>query len=338
MALSVDHISHAFGDARIVNDVSFHVEAGSIACLFGPSGCGKTTVLRIIAGLEALQRGRIELGGLVLAGDGRDRKPEHRSVGFVFQDYVLFPHMTVAENVAFGVKGQSHEKRRTQEQIDALGLGEFVKRYPHELSGGQQQRVAIARALTRNPRALLLDEPFASIDATLRRALRSNLRRILKEQNVATVLVTHDPEEALALGDTIMLMRDGAVVEQGAPQALFERPKTADGAALFPGSQRLTGEIRHGALHTEAGAFPCPKLPDGSGVAILRDGALTAVADPEGAFEVEDCRFAGPGYRLSLIGRRDRVRLEAPSPAAFDRGAAIALVADLSQTFIFATL
>jgi len=218
MSLGLKDISHRFGETRALNAASLTVAPGELVCLFGPSGCGKTTLLRIAAGLEPLQDGTVELDGALLAKPGRETQPEKRPVGLVFQDYVLFPHLTVEKNIAFGLAGERHSKLRVTDQLHAFGIAGLARRYPHELSGGQQQRVALARAMARKPKALLLDEPFASIDVALRRRLRGELRRTLKEQNAAVLLVTHDPEEALALGDRIALMRAGEIIEAASPE------------------------------------------------------------------------------------------------------------------------
>lgn len=302
---------------------------------FRPFRLRKTTLLRIAAGLEPLQNGAVELEGEGLARPGVETPPEKRPIGFVFQDYVLFPHMTVEKNVAFGLRGETNAKQRVAAQLKALDLADFARRWPHELSGGQQQRVALARALVRQPKALLLDEPFASIDVALRRRLREDLRRILKEQDVAVILVTHDPEEALALGDRIALMRSGRILETASPQDLFTKPQTPEGAGLFPGCQTLDGRIESGRIYTPAGALPADGLQDGLGLVVLRDGALSAAKDQDGAFRVKDARFAGPDWLACLEGISDPVRLYVRTEEAPETGALMTVAADLSMTFVF---
>jgi len=335
MSLILEDISCRFGAVAAVRDAAVEVAPGEILCLFGHSGSGKTTLLRIAAGFEPVQAGRVELGGETLAQPGAEIPPERRPIGFVFQDYALFPHMTVARNVAFGLRGARDVKTRVAAELDALRIGDLGHRYPHELSGGQQQRAALARALARRPEALLMDEPFASIDVALRRRLREELRRILKERNVAVMLVTHDPEEALALGDRIAFMRGGRIIETGAPQTLFAAPQTPEGASIFPGCQRLDGRIAAGVLHTAAGAIPARGRADGPGLAILREGALAAVPDRDGAFRVADARFVGPDWRVCLEGVADPAMLAVRMETAPAIGALMTLVADLSRTFVF---
>jgi iron(III) transport system ATP-binding protein len=343
MSLILKGITHRFGDVVAVADASLEAAAGEILCLFGPSGCGKTTLLRIAAGLEPIQRGAVELGGELIAAPGRETPPEKRPIGLVFQDFVLFPHMTVEKNIAFGLDGVRNAKALIAAQLDAMQLGAMAARYPHEISGGQQQRVALARALVRKPHALLLDEPFAAIDATLRRRLREDLRRILKEQNVAVVLVTHDPQEALALGDRIALMREGRIVETSTPEQLFRAPQTPDGARIFPGSQIVAGEIGNGLLKTVLGEHNASALADGPGVAIIREGALSAAPimvggagdDAENGFCVVDIRFTGPGWTayLRCLPGGDLIRVAmAQAPQIGDR---ISLTLDPDQIFVF---
>ena len=335
MSLVFRGISHRFGDVIAVDAVDLEVARGEITCLFGPSGCGKTTLLRIAAGLEKLQTGAIELDGALLSTPGREIPPERRPIGMVFQDYVLFPHMTVEKNIAFGLAGANDARAKINAQLEALDIVDLARRYPHELSGGQQQRVALARALVREPRALLLDEPFASIDAVLRRRLREELRRILIEKNVAVILVTHDPEEALALGDRIALMRAGRIVETGAPEVLFRQPKTPDSAQLFPDSQLVEGAIKNGRLTTPIGDFTAAGLGDGPGIAVIRDGGLRAEPNDNGEFAVADCRFSGPAWvaYLDLPSGDGLLRVGAPAP--LNKGTRISIMCNPEGTFCY---
>ena len=336
MSLVLRDISHRYGNVQAVESAGFAVAPGEILCLFGPSGCGKTTLLRIAAGLERLQAGVVELNGDRLAAPGQEMPAERRPIGFVFQDFVLFPHMTVEKNIAFGLRsGAKETKARVNAQIEALGLHGLGERYPHELSGGQQQRTALARALIRGPKALLLDEPFASIDAALRRRLREGLRRMLKEQNVAVVLVTHDPEEALALGDRIALMREGRIVETAVPAALFAAPETPEGAMIFPGSQTLSGAIEHGKLVTAFGAFDAGGLPDGPGIVVLRETAISAARDKEGAFQIADARFTGPGWAAYIAAEHGEGALRVAMAEQPRIGARVSMSFDLAGIFIY---
>ena len=226
-----------------IEDVSFQVLPGAVCCLLGPSGCGKSTILRLIAGLEKAQKGAIVLEGQVVSGPGAFLEPDKRCVGFVFQDLALFPHLTVSENVGFGLSSSSFRnskpgavqqaKERVARLLEKIGLAHRSLAYPAELSGGEQQRVALARSLATEPKLLLLDEPFSSLDSVLRRKLRKETRDLLKQTNTPAVLVTHDPEEALEMADHIVLLHQGRVVQQGTPRQLFEEPSSPFVVSFF---------------------------------------------------------------------------------------------------------
>lgn len=226
--LEVEKLRKRFGSVVAVDGVSFHVDAGEVLVLLGPSGCGKTTVLRCIAGLEQPDHGEIRVDGRSIA----HLPPEKRDVGLVFQNYALFPHLTVAENVAYGVRHGRHRlprqgrRERVAELLELVGLSGYARRKPHELSEGQKQRVALARALAVEPKVLLLDEPLSALDAVLRVELRQELRRILKERGTTAVYVTHDQEEALSLGERVGVMREGRLEQVGRPEEVYERPRT----------------------------------------------------------------------------------------------------------------
>lgn len=338
MGLALKSISHRYGGTLAVDAASLEVADGEIVCLFGASGCGKTTLLRIAAGLERLQSGSVSIGGNSVAGPGKHTPAERRPTGFVFQDYVLFPHLTAQRNVEFGLSALSTRRRRdlASRELARVGLADLAHRYPHELSGGQQQRVALARAFARRPRAMFLDEPFASIDAVLRRRLREDVRRMLKETGAATILVTHDAEEALAIGDRIAIMQSGRIVEAGTPQQLYETPATSQGALLFSGAQRLEGAAADGKVRTALGEFQIPYAPDGSVAIIFLNGGVRLLSDPQGLGRVVGSRFAGPGWTIHLEGADDGSMLAFSEMRPFDIGARVRLDPDLARLRIFA--
>lgn len=222
--LVVDNIALQYGQRTIVEHLSFELPRGTIACLLGPSGCGKTSALRAIAGFEPVTSGQIRLAGRVLSEPGRITPPEKRRIGMVFQDYALFPHLSVADNVGFGLKGQPNMAQRVTEVLDIVGLGQSGKRFPHELSGGQQQRVALARALAPQPSILLMDEPFSNLDVALRERLAAEVRDILKATHTTAVLVTHDQNEAFAMADVIGVLADGQLQQWDTAYGLYHRP------------------------------------------------------------------------------------------------------------------
>ena len=227
-ALNLDAVVLGYGDKSVVKELSFALAPGEIGCLLGGSGCGKTTVLRAIAGFEPLQSGRIALNGHWVADASWQLAPERRQIGMVFQDYALFPHMTVADNVGFGLREWSSvdKSRRINEMLELVGLGDAGKRYPHQLSGGQQQRVALARALAPGPTVLLMDEPFSNLDVELRERLSIDVHNILKETGTTGLLVTHNQQEAFAMADRVGVMVDGQLQQWASPYALYHEPAT----------------------------------------------------------------------------------------------------------------
>ncbi|HHM05065.1 MAG TPA: ABC transporter ATP-binding protein, partial [Gammaproteobacteria bacterium] len=237
---------------------SLHVNKGCIACLLGSSGCGKTTVLRAIAGFEPVTQGEIVLDGSIASRPGFTLPPEKRRLGMVFQDYALFPHMDVTHNVCFGLRGMSSTaKRNTAAQLLAtVGLADFGGRYPHELSGGQQQRVALARALAARPALILMDEPFSNLDVELRERLGLEVRDVLKEHNIAAVLVTHDQQEAFALGDMIGIMQNGQVIQWDTPLNIYHEPANRYVADFIGQGVFLSGTVlTPDSIQTEVGVI-----------------------------------------------------------------------------------
>ena len=241
----------------VLQDVSLGIEPGATVCLLGPSGCGKTTLLRLIAGFEEPDTGTIHLGGQPVSRPGRVVAPEKRQIGMVFQDYALFPHMTVARNILFGLfrRSAAHRNRRLADLLQLVGLADMAERYPHELSGGQQQRVALARALAPDPQLLLLDEPFSNLDVNLRRQLRQEMQEVLRRTAMTTILVTHDQEEALSLADALAILDQGRVVQADTPEAIVQRPRTRFVAEFLALGHFLPGEIRDDCIVTEMGSI-----------------------------------------------------------------------------------
>ena len=259
--LAVESLSHAYGKTPVVRELSFALMQGEIACLLGASGCGKTTVLRLIAGFETPQAGRIHLGGELIADAQRQVPPEKRRIGMVFQDYALFPHLTIADNIAFGLpeRKSALALRRIDEMLALVGLDAQGSRYPHELSGGQQQRVALARALAPAPHLLLMDEPFSNLDVALRERLSLEVRDILKRSGTSAILVTHDQHEAFAMADVVGVMREGCIEQWAPPYELYHQPATRAVAdfigqgVVVPGEVVGSGEVQVelGVLHSD---------------------------------------------------------------------------------------
>lgn len=268
--LEVDHITCRFDGREVVRDVSFSVRAGEVLCLLGPSGCGKSTTLRVIAGIERQAAGAVRADGVTLSDAHAHLPPEARGVGLIFQDFALFPHLSVAQNVAFGLKGSKAEiATRVAELLGRVDLAGYGDKAPHMLSGGEQQRVALARALAPRPRIMLMDEPFSGLDNRLRDGIRDETLQLLKEEGTAVVLVTHEPEEAMRMADQIALMRDGVIVQKGAPYNIYNAPADKAAAAFFSDINVIRGAVQGALVDTAFGQFLAPGHPDGTAVEIV---------------------------------------------------------------------
>ncbi|MCL6499900.1 MAG: ABC transporter ATP-binding protein [Firmicutes bacterium] len=271
-------VSKRFGTVQALSGLTLSVQSGEILVLLGPSGCGKTTALRIVAGIEHPDEGWVELAGQVVAGP-RWVPPEARGVGMVFQEPSLFPHLTVLQNVAFGLRGMSRAEqlRRAHEILDRVGAAELAGRFPHELSGGEQQRVALARALAPRPSVVLLDEPLSSLDPELRRRMREEMRRLLKGEGSTAIVVTHDQEEAFALADRIGVLSRGRLWQVGPPEEIYHAPACRFVADFVGEADFLPGRVRDHVARTELGDFPCNGLPEGALVEVMLRPADLAV-------------------------------------------------------------
>ncbi|MEV5509492.1 ABC transporter ATP-binding protein [Streptomyces orinoci] len=302
--LSVKGLRAAHGRNEILAGVDLTVEDGALACVLGPSGCGKSTLLRVIAGFHPAMAGEVALGERPL-DDGRRRLPaQHRRVGYVPQDGALFPHLTVAGNIGFGVP-RARRRAKVAELLALVGLDGLQDRHPHQLSGGQQQRVALARALAAEPELLLLDEPFAALDAALRTELRAEIAATLRRAGTTAVLVTHDQEEALSFADTIAVMRNGRIAQQGTPQRLYHEPDDTAVARFLGEANLIPAAITADKALTVLGPLPltAPAEANGHGLVMLRPHQLRLSAEPgPGAIHatITDNRFRGHDHRLEL--------------------------------------
>ncbi len=292
-----------------LDDFDLVVEGGSIVSLLGPSGCGKTTALRAIAGFEPPDAGTVSIGGRSVFGDGVDVPPEKRRVGMVFQEYALFPHMTVSNNVGYGVTEEDRDAR-VAEVLEMAGLTGMGDRLPSELSGGEQQRVALARALAPRPDVVLLDEPFSNLDAPQRERMRRDVRRILRDAGATAVFVTHDQAEALAISDEVAVMRTGHVVQVGSPLDVYQRPADPWVAAFLGESLTLEGIARDGSVKTDLGSFPAAGVSDGPAQVVIRPEWIVPTPAPEGEATVVDREYYGHDQML-LIELADGRRVQA---------------------------
>jgi len=268
--LEVKNLDCDIGGRQILRDVSLQIGAGEVLCLLGPSGCGKSTTLRVIAGIDRQSSGRVTIDGQTVSDNAVHLAPENRQVGLMFQDFALFPHLSVAENISFGVRGSKVEaRRRAEELLDRVHLTGFADKAPHMLSGGEQQRVALARAIAPRPKIMLMDEPFSGLDNRLRDGIRDETLQLLKEEGTAVLLVTHEPDEAMRMADQIALMRDGRVVQQGAPYNIYNAPADRAAAAFFSDINILRGRVEGALTDTAFGQFLAPGHPDGTEVDIV---------------------------------------------------------------------
>lgn len=342
-ALEIDRIGHRYGAALAVREVSLAINPGEVVCLLGPSGCGKSTLLRLAAGLETLQHGRVLLNGRVVAEEqGAQLPPEKRRIGLVFQDYALFPHLSVIDNIAFGLDALPKANRLAiaQDWLGRIGLSSYGKAYPHALSGGQQQRVALARALAPSPMVLLLDEPFSGLDASLRDGLREETLGLLKESGAATLMVTHDPEEAMLMADRLALMRAGRIEQIGRPIDLYARPASAFAASFFGSVNRFEATCFSGSIETPLGRMTAPLGCDGSVEVFVRHEAVHLTAAVEGqpaAGRVLDSRTIGRAtiVRLAVDGLAQPLVARVPGYFSEEAGATVGLMLDASRIHVF---
>ncbi len=350
--LAVRGLTRRLGAASVVSDLSLTLAAGQVTCLLGPSGCGKSTTLRMIAGVEVPDAGSVAIDGTTVSGAGRFVPPERRGIGLMFQDFALFPHLTVEGNVAFGLPRDPAQRRaRVGELLERVNLTGFAGKFPHQLSGGEQQRVALARALAPRPRVMLMDEPFSGLDNRLRDGIRDITLEVLKEEGAAVLLVTHEPDEAMRMADEIALMRGGRIVQAGSPYNLYNAPVDRAAAAFFSDVNVIRGTSRGALTATPFGAFLTPGHADGAAVEIVirpqhlkidfdRAGRGPNPTPQDGTAArgtVERARYLG---RESLVGFRmdhDGSRLVASVPGVFlpAAGTVLWLMIRRDRCFVF---
>jgi iron(III) transport system ATP-binding protein len=332
----VERAVKRFGDLEVLRHVDLRVEPGAVVALLGPSGCGKTTLLRSIAGLEHLDGGTVRIGDRVVSDEGVHVPPERRRVGMVFQDWALFPHLSVAQNVGYGLPRAERGGARVEAALAMVGLAGLGDRSPGTLSGGQQQRVALARALAPQPRVLLLDEPFSNLDSALRVQVRTEVHQLLADLEVTTVFVTHDQEEAFVLGDQVAVMHGGEIVQQAPPAALYARPATPWVATFVGDANLVSGTAAGGTAVTPVGSVELESPLDGPVQVVLRPeelrlapaaaGDTGAPAGPVTSATVELCEYYG--HDTVYLVRPDGgspLRARAGSIPQFERGDRVAI-------------
>ncbi|AUQ69944.1 ABC transporter ATP-binding protein [Phaeobacter inhibens] len=352
--LEIRNLRRFFDGRAVVDDVSLQIQAGQVTCLLGPSGCGKSTTLRMIAGVEMQDSGEIYVDGKLICDTVFRVPPERREIGLMFQDFALFPHLSVADNVAFGLRGSKDEKRaRVEELLQKVSLSQYIDEFPHQLSGGEQQRVALARALAPKPRIMLMDEPFSGLDNRLRDGIRDETLTLLKEEDAAVLLVTHEPEEAMRMADEIALMRSGKIVQQGAPYNVYTRPADRAAVGFFSDTNVLHAEVNGALAETPFGQFLAPGVPDGTKVDIVfrpqhlridfdRNGRGPHPTPSDGVAArgvVKRARFLGHESLVEFCMDFDGSVLKATVPNVFlpDAGRVMWLTVRRNRCFVFPT-
>lgn len=339
--LSFEHVSHSYAGIEAVRDVSLVLAPGEITCLLGPSGCGKTTLLRLAAGVERPQQGRILLDGKEIAGPNIFVPPERRNVGLMFQDFALFPHITILDNVLFGLRHleRSMALREAQAALRRVGMAQYEKSYPHVLSGGEQQRVALARAIVPRPAVMLMDEPFSGLDQRLRESVREETFAVLRETRASCLLVTHDPVEAMLMADQIAVMRDGRLIQCDTPAEVYRHPEDIETARFFCDFNELKLTSEGGKVQTPFGDLNAPD--DGY------SGPINILIRPQGIIPVEgkagtevtviDVRYLGDVTLLTLgvHGYDHPVKAQVASATVPEKGQSIRIELDPQHVLMF---
>lgn len=307
-SLKIDDVKRTYGDAIALDGVSLDVAPGEIVCLLGPSGCGKTTMLRVVSGIERPSSGRVLINDREVAGPTRYVPPEERSIGLMFQDFALFPHLNILDNVAFGLRSLAADVREKAARaiLERVGLAGFADAYPSTLSGGQQQRVALARAIVPRPAVMLMDEPFSGLDIQLRDTMQEETLALLRETRATSLIVTHNPEEAMRLGDRIVVMKSGRIIQQGTTETLYRNPASLFVARLFSEINEIPVRVQSGRVATAAATFAAPGLQDGqAAVLCLRERSIEiAPASNKGSDKLKgritDIKFLGDVTRVDI--------------------------------------
>ena len=351
--LEIRNLVKRLGGRRVVDDVSLEIQPGQVMCLLGPSGCGKSTTLRLIAGVEQQDSGEINVDGVLMSDAAQRVPPERRGIGLMFQDFALFPHLSVAANVGYGLRARSAEKKaRVRDVLARVEMERYAQAYPHQLSGGEQQRVALARALAPRPRIMLMDEPFSGLDNRLRDGIRDETLSILKAEDTAVLLVTHEPEEAMRMADKIALMREGRIVQQGAPYNVYTRPVDKAAVAFFSDTNVIETRVQGALAQTPFGQFLAPGHPDGTMLEIIvrpqhvrvdfdRSGLPPAPTMAEGTparARVQRARFMGSESLVDFVLDESRIEIKVSVPGVFvpQPGTILWLRVPREKCFVFA--
>lgn len=342
--LTIEGVTRVYGEATALDGIDLDLAPGEIVCLLGPSGCGKTTLLRIVSGIERPTAGRVLINEQEVAGPRRFVPPEKRGVGLMFQDFALFPHLNVLENVAFGLKALPANDRQkiAQSILSRVGLASFAEAYPSTLSGGQQQRVALARAMAPRPSVMLMDEPFSGLDVQLRDVMQAETQTLLRETRATSLIVTHNPDEAMRLGDRIAVLRGGRIVQLGKAEDLYRDPASLFVARLFSEINEVPVRVRDGRIDTPIGMVAAAGLADGPAVLGIRERGITVTKARNGdggglAGRVLDRKFLGDLTRLdvSVQGFEQPLKVRVIDAETFGRGTDVCIGVDRASVLVF---
>ena len=345
-AVKINNLSHSINHHDILKDINLELEKDKIACILGPSGCGKTTLLKLIAGLEKIKSGEILLNNIIVSSSSRHLATEKRKVGFLFQDYALFPHLTVKENLNFAIKENIGKISEIDEIIEIIKLPNALQKYPHELSGGEQQRVALARAIISKPDFLLLDEPFSSLDLNLKEEIRDDTLHLLQKSNVTVLIVTHDPFEAMFISNKIYIMKKGGeIVQSGTPQNLYNNPVDSYVAGFFGETNKFQGIVKNSYVETPIGRIKTESNMENKQVEIhVRPQAIKLQQEqtPVNGFKgtVVASRLMGSYsfVHISVLNKKNEIiHVHSHMPPFFSpqQSSAVGIEVDTNQTFIF---
>ena len=343
--VTLEGLTKSYQSGAALAGVDLDVNPGEIICLLGPSGCGKTTLLRIISGIERPTAGRVLINDREVAGPNRFEAPEKRGVGLMFQDFALFPHLTILENVSFGLKDlpRAEASQAARAILDRVGLATMANAYPSVLSGGQQQRVALARAIVPRPAVMLMDEPFSGLDVQLRDSMLEETLGLLRETRATSLIVTHNPEEAMRMGDRIVVMRDGRIVQAGTAEQLYREPASLFVARLFSEINEIPARVRDGKIETAAGSFAAPAIENGvAAVLCIRERGLSVQPNGNRAGtglpgRVLDQKFLGDIARLDVAvqGFDQPLKIRVAEKDALARGTEVRVVVDSASVLVF---
>lgn len=345
LAVRINNLSYSMNEKKILNNINLQLEKEKIACILGPSGCGKTTLLKLIAGLSKVQEGEIFLNENLVSSSNIHLKTEKRKIGFLFQDYALFPHQTVKQNLQFAIKDKS-TSHRVEEIMDVIKLSDSLEKYPHELSGGEQQRVALARSIIAKPDLLLLDEPFSSLDLNLKEEVRDDTLHLLQKSNISVLLVTHDPFEAMFISNQINIMnKNGEIVQSGSPTDLYNLPNSSYVANFFGETNKFQGVVKDTIVETPVGEFKVENSLESKNVDIfIRPEAVklskeqTPVNGIKGTVMASKLMGTYSFIHLSVLSKNNEVvHVHSHMPPNFlpNQSSAVGIEIDKGQTFIF---